>query len=349
MAPTIGPSGERAVSVKDVAARAGVSWKTVSNVVNRRDNVSDATRSKVQQAIDELGYRPNLAGRQLRQGRSRTLMLAVPDIAAPYFGELAASIITAARQRGYTVLVESTEGTAASEAEVVQGRHLPMVDGVILSPIDIGERELREALDDRPLVLLGERLYGTGFTHVAIDNAGSAREVAHHLMVRGRRRFAFIGTNPRSGVSTSTVRLSGLRGALEANGVPLPREAVVDTPDYSRESGVRATERLLHHGYHPDAIVCANDLLAVGALHALREAGLRVPDDVAVTGWDDVPESSYTVPPLTTIAPDIQTLASTAVAHLVALIEGEAAPTTECVTPHRLISRGTSAITPPNF
>ncbi|MEJ2811707.1 LacI family DNA-binding transcriptional regulator [Paenarthrobacter sp. CCNWLY172] len=325
--------------VKEVASLAGVSWKTVSNVVNNRPNVRASTRDKVLAAIAELDYRPNLAGRQLRQGTSNTLVLAVPEISSPYFGRLAEEVISAAKRRGYTVLTEVFGLDPEAEKSVLAGYRDRMVDGVIYSPLTMDLSLFQTRTDTTPMVLLGERLSGAGVPHVSIDNDASARNLVSHLAARGRRRLGFIGARPGSGEGTAMLRLDGFRRGLEECGIPYEPDLVVDVQHYSREEGELAALRLLNSGADCDGVVCASDVLAVGALRAFRRRGLRVPEQMAVAGWDDIPEAAFMSPSLTSIAPDMLALADEACRLLLARIAGTDLPAEEVVIPHELKGR----------
>src|ERR671921_1097056 len=195
----MGTRGSRGgASLKHVAERAGVSVKTVSNVVNGYLHVTDATRTRVQRAIDELNYRPNLAARQLRQGRSDVIALALPALDLPYFAELARSVIKCAEEKGWTVLIDQTDGLAEREQLVLDGIRGRLIDGLILSPIALGVEELERRRDTVPLVLLGERVYDGPVDHVSIDNVAAARVATDHLIDLGHRRIAAVGVQPLS-------------------------------------------------------------------------------------------------------------------------------------------------------
>jgi len=345
-----GGRGSGRVGIKDVAAAVGVSWKTVSNVVNGTGRVGDETRAKVEAMIVELGYRPNLAGRQLRQGRTKTLALAVPWAHSPYFSMLAHIVIEVAGARGYRVLIEETRTDREAELQVARGFRVQAIDGIIFSPLAIGPAEIAKVRGATPMVLLGERddpgrdrRWSTD--HVSIDNVRAAREVTEHLLTTGRRRLAFVGAEPVDD-RTGALRLQGYREAHAAHGVDADPRWIVPVTQFSRPAGVEATERLLPRIDQVDGLVCANDELALGALYALRLNGIRVPEDVAVTGWDNIEDGRYSNPSLTTVAPDLQAIAETAVDRVIAQVEGDAGGDGErdvdVVVAHRLLVRESS-------
>ncbi|WP_114855474.1 LacI family DNA-binding transcriptional regulator [Brachybacterium sp. YJGR34] len=343
----------RRVSIKDVAQHAGVSWKTVSNVVNERPVVRPETRARVLAAIEELGYVPNHVGRELRGGPTRSIALVVPELQNPYFARLAERMQAAARERDYTVSVEVSLHSIEVERAHVRGRTARPVDAVILSPSALDPADLFERTAGPPVVLLGERLPGAAnVTHVAIDNVASAADAVSHLVAGGHRRLLFLGAD-RSVRSTGTDRLAGFRAASRYADLPQDPDLLREGLEWTREGGYRETLSVLEAGIEVDGVVAANDLMALGALRALRERGLAVPEDVAVIGWDDVPEAAWSTPTLTSIAPDLEALVAAALdAALAASGEAEGeesavpAGAEETVIAHRLVERGSTRPVP---
>jgi DNA-binding LacI/PurR family transcriptional regulator len=335
------------VGLREVALRAGVSVKTVSNVVNDYVHVSASTREKVQRAIDELRYRPNLSARSLRSGRSGLIALAVPEIDFPYFAELANHVVRAAEAHGWTVLIDQTDGLARREELVLGGIRNHFIDGVIFSPLASGRRALQERMDRVPMVLLGERVSGGGIDHVGIDNVGAAKEAVLHLAAAGRSRVAAIGTQRRRGSATSQLRARGYRAGLKAAGLDYDESIVMMAESYHRADGHFAMARLLDRPEPPDAVFCFNDLLALGALRAVRERGLDVPGDLALVGFDDIEECAYSSPTLTSLRPDKARIAQLAVELLAGrLADGPGQPQ-ELVAPYELAVReSTGALNP---
>lgn len=314
-----------AVRLRDVAERAGVSLKTVSNVVNGTVNVREATREKVQRAIDDLGYRPNLAARNLKYGRGGFLALAVPELAIPYFSELAAKFDAAAADLGFMMLLDITRADPAVERVVLSGVETHMIDGVVFSPMSLDVGDIQRSLRaDVPTVFLGERAIPPGVDHVAVDSVAAARSMTQHLIDIGREHIATIGRG--RGVSTGSVRQQGYQVAMEAAGMPVEPDYLRATDEYSREAGRAAMHDLLRLPVPPDAVFCFNDVMAIGALRACAEAGARVPEDVAVAGFDDIAESRYSTPTLTTITPDMDLLVSHVLRLLTRRIDGYTGP-----------------------
>jgi DNA-binding LacI/PurR family transcriptional regulator len=330
-----------------------VSEKTVSNVLNDYVHVSERTRRVVKEAIDHLGYRVNLAGRHLRSGRTGIIALVVPELDVPYFAELARHVVREAEKRSLTVLIHQSGGGLERERAALVGFGSDFVDGVILSPLALAPEDLRtrtRATGVPPTVLLGETLTD-GADHVAIDNEQASREATEHLISLGRRHILVVGGQDNEGVGTAQARTRGYRAALAAAGIAYSPTAVLPVETFHTADGATAVRRALADGVRPDALLCLNDQLALGALRALHEYGARVPQDVAVIGFDGVEGGRFSVPTLSTVAPDKTAVARTAVALLVARIDesargsgaadaSAAAPTPQDhVVAHRLVLR----------
>lgn len=330
------------VTLSDVAQRAGVSVKTVSNVVNGYVHVKQATRQKVQRAIDELEYRPNLSARSLRSGRTGLVALAVPALDMPYFAELSRAVVDIAAQRGWTVLVDQTDGLADREREVVRGLRGHLIDGLLLSPVALEADELALARRDIPLVLLGERVTEGGIDHVAVDNVRASYDAARHLVELGRTRIAAIGyqdpAHAASGVAL--LRSRGYERALTEAGLRVDPSLTPAVDGYLRHVGADAMRALMEAPRPPDAVFCFNDTLALGALRALAERGVRVPEEVAVVGFDDIEDGRFSTPSLTTVSPDKVALARTALEMLEGRIAGSTeAPGRDEQVGYRLVAR----------
>ncbi|MCX5435009.1 MULTISPECIES: LacI family DNA-binding transcriptional regulator [unclassified Streptomyces] len=326
------------VSLKDVAARAGVSIKTVSNVVNNYQHVTPAMRERVQQAIDELGYRPNLTARHLRQGRTGIIALALPELGNPYFAELAAAVIDAAALHDYIVLLDHTGGRREQEVLVSQGFRARVIDGLILSPIELEAEDLRERTENVPLVLLGERHYDLPYDHIAVDNVAAARTAVRHLIDLGRREVAFIGAR-RGHSQPAHLRLQGWREELLSAGLSVDDGLIATTEGWGHADGAAAMTRILETGRRPDAVFAYNDPIAIGAMRVLSERGMRVPEDVAVVGFDDVVEGHFGAVTLTSVSPDKEAIARMAVESVLARLSGQAPEPRRVWADYRLIAR----------
>jgi DNA-binding LacI/PurR family transcriptional regulator len=327
--------------LKDVAARAGVSIKTASNVVNGYVHVAPETRARVQDAIDALGYKPNMAARQLRSGRSGVVALALPELQSPYFAELAGLIVQAAERRSWTVLIDQTDGHAERERNLVAGLRRHAIDGLVFSPLALAGEELTRG-DDTPMVLLGERVSHGPADHVAIDSTAAAADATRHLIGLGRRRIAAIGAQDRPSAVTAHQRLAGYRLALHEAGVPADPRLVAEVDSFHRADGAAAMARLLDRPERPDAVFCFNDVLALGAVRTLLERGVAVPGDVAVIGFDDIEDGRFSTPTLSTIAPDTVRIAELALELLAERLgegSGAAGPPRELRVGYRLLAR----------
>ncbi|RNG18015.1 LacI family DNA-binding transcriptional regulator [Streptomyces botrytidirepellens] len=329
----------RSATVKDVATLAGVSPKTVSNVINGFAHVAPATRERVQRAIRQLGYRPNRAARNLRRGSTGMIALVLPELDVPYFAELGRHFLTTAEEHGRTLLIEQTLGDRDREVSVINGLGDHIVDGVVVSPLALHGHALAGHLGAVPLVLIGERPSGGLTDHVVIDNVAAAREAVTHLIRGGRRRIAAVGPQPEPYIGTPLLRRTGYRQALEAAGLPLDPRLERETPRYHLREGARAMDALLDGAELPDAVFCFNDALALGALRTLYERGLRVPEDVAVMGFDDIEATRYSTPSLSTVAPDKGAIARHAVSLLLERIDAPGRPPREVVVGHTLCTR----------
>ncbi|MFJ5534078.1 LacI family DNA-binding transcriptional regulator [Streptomyces sp. NPDC093261] len=330
-----------APTLRDVAERAGVSIRTVSNVVNGYARVTDATKVRVQAAIDELGYRPNLMARNLKQGRTRIIALVVPALDVPYFAELVRLIIGEARARGYAVLIDQTDGDVERERELImEASRAVSFDGVIASPLALTAADLESRHGSAPILLLGEKIFDSSADHVAIDNVTAAREMTAHLIGLGRRRIAAIGVHQDPTDGTAVLRTRGYREAFAQAGLTVDESLMVPTPHYERRHGAAAMARLLDRPEPPDAVFCFSDLLALGAMRVAFSRGLRIPEDLALAGFDDIEDGRYSSPTLTTIAPDKQQLARAAVEGILARIEsGVHEAPVEITASHQLVVR----------
>lgn len=329
------------VRLRDVATAAGVSVKTVSNVVNGHVNVAPRTRARVQAAIDDLNYRPNLSARSLRQGRSGVIALALPELYTPYFAELAGYVVAAAQAHGLTVLVEQTDGQLDSERFAMAGFRGHLIDGLILSPVAMSGVDIASRCNETPLVLLGEKLVSGPADHIAIDNVAAASSATRHLIDLGRRRIAAIGDQPGSadGSGVAWLRRTGYEDALRHHGLGLDERLVASVPAFRRADGAAAMAQLLDVGAAPDAVFCFTDTLALGALRTLAERGIAIPDDVAVIGLDDIEDGRYSVPTLSTMSPDKAQIADRAVQLLRDRLDGRSDPPRDVRADVTLVAR----------
>lgn len=330
------------VRLADVAALAGVSMKTVSNVVHDYPHVTPEMRRRVQQAIDQLGYRPNLTARRLATGRTGMIALAVPEIDHPYFSELSRRIAEVALENGYRVILEQTLSTSEAEHAVLRDREAGLVDGVIFHPVSMTSLEISRFHRDTPLVLIGEAAVPLTTDHVMIDNVLAAADATRHLIGLGRRRLAFLGAVPGDVTVTTDRRLEGFQLALEETGIRPQSDHVLHAVDFSPEAATAALHRALDAGLGFDGIVCRDDQFAVGALRALHERGVDVPGTIALVGWDDTALARYSFPELSSVSPDKDEIARTAFALLLERIAGHIGPGRHRIASHRIAERASA-------
>jgi len=331
----------RDITLRDVAELAGVSPRTVSNVVNGYAQVAPATREKVERAIAELGYRPNVLARNLANGRSGQIAVVVPYLDTPYFAELLQAIIPAARKGGYNVLIDQTDGDRRHEGELIgRGSRGFLFDGMIISPLGLSQQDLTVRDLALPLVVLGERVSDGTFDHVGIDDIAASTDAVTHLISLGRRRIAAIGDQPYATGEAAQLRTRGFRAAHAAAGLPVDESLIISTARFNRIDGVTAMAALLDRADPPDAVFCYSDLVASGAIHTILERGLRIPEDIAIIGYDDIEDGRYSHPTISTISPDKTAIAQLAVERLIMRIGSSGpVPGVELLAEHRLIPR----------
>ncbi|MGN6324402.1 LacI family DNA-binding transcriptional regulator [Pseudolysinimonas sp.] len=325
----------------DVAQLAGVSPRTVTNVMNGAAAVSEATRQRVLEAVARVGYRPSEIGRMLRSGRTGILVAVLPGVDAPYFAELARCLTDAARVRGYSLLIEQSDGERDRELELLaRADRKAFFDGLVISPLALRDEDLlRTTRTERPVVLLGEERH-PGFDHVAIDNLAAARAATEHLLARGRRRLVAVGAQ-REQHSSSALRLAGFEAAI-ADASAGVETAVEYVDAFSRAAGAAAARRILARDELPDALFCFSDLLAVGAMSVLGDAGVAIPEQIAVMGFNGSDEARYTRPAMSTVTPDKRAIAEAALDALVRRIDGDDGPSRSIAIPYEVTVRGSS-------
>ncbi|MES2714928.1 MAG: LacI family DNA-binding transcriptional regulator [Pseudomonadota bacterium] len=306
-----------ATTIKDVARAAGVSVATVSRALNGAENVTPDTRQRVQAAALELRFTPSSAARSLITRRTHTVGALLPDLFGEYFSELIRGIDLKARARGLHLLVSSSHGDASEAASALRAMH-GRVDGLLVMSPHIDTAALAANLPQGlPVVLINTRLPEEGLSSFAVDNHGGAYAMTRHLLARAPGRVAFI-SGPDNNYEAQE-RLRGYRAALAAL---RPEAAELVLPgDFTEESGWRAGSEIATLAERPAAVFCGNDMMAIGCLAALAEAGVRVPQDIALAGFDDIPIARYVTPPLTTVRVRIAELGSLALDRLASAIE----------------------------
>lgn len=306
--------------IKDVAARAGVSVATVSRALNGHPSVSAGARARVLAAAEGLEYRPNAVARSLRTDQTHTLGLVISDLLNPYFTELARSVEEEARALGYSVIIGNADERPDLQDHHIRGLLDRRVDGLLLSPTDGGSPLMPAvARAGTPMVCVDRWIPGFEVPVVRADGRAAVRDLVAHLHGLGHRRLAIIA-GPAA-TTTGRERVAAFREALHAYGLPLPG-SYVGQGDFQAESGRRVTEGFLALAEPPEVVFAADNLMALGALDAIRARGLRVPGDIALAAFDDIPWFVHTDPPITAIAQPTGELGRAAVRALVALVEG---------------------------
>jgi DNA-binding LacI/PurR family transcriptional regulator len=316
-------------TIRDVARRAGVSTATVSRVLAGIGNPKTETADAVMAAVEALDYRPSAVARSLRMRRTHTFGLIVTDIQNPFFPELVRAADDAARHVGYSILLGSAafdEHRAVHYLDLMADRR---VDGMIVASSQVSDESWRWLAESPvPVVVVNAEPAHVPITVITSDNRTGMRMVAEHLIGLGHRRLAYI--RAVDGITADAPRIEGFRAACEAAGIAAS-EIVELHGDALFEGGEQAVAELLAAGTDVTAIACHNDITAIGAMRALRAAGIRVPDDISVVGCDDIAAASWIVPSLTTVAQQKAEMGRMAVERLLRMLdagEGGIAPET---------------------
>ncbi len=328
------------VTIRDVAYRAGVSNNTVSRVLNDRPDVSPVTRVRVQNVIEELGYRPNSLARSLLRRESRTIGLVVTDCTNPNTARQIRAVQQTMAAGGYAVLIFDTQEDAERQEAALRVLEEKVVDGIIITPATIQDDALAHLAQRLPVTLLNREMDGLAACDVVLnDNLEGARVAVAHLIAHGHSRIGYV-TAMRD-VSTVRDRLRGYQVALADAGIPFD-PLLVERGPITIEAAAAATLRLLKHRPAPTALFAYNDFMAVGVLSALLDADRRVPDDVALVGYDDIVYAPYLQVPVTTIAQQTQEMGVTAARLLMERLAGSERPPQRVVFKPHLVVRASS-------
>jgi LacI family transcriptional regulator len=329
------------MNIGAIAKRARVSTATVSRTLNQNGAVRPETARRVWRAAEELNYFPNSHARALVSGRSRLLGLIVSDITNPFFPELVREFETLALARQYDLILTSTDYQTERMTVCLRRMLERKVDGVALMTSEMDEGLLEE-LSRRgvPLVFMDVGEVGARMSHVAMDYANGIRQAVDHVVQLGHRRIAFI-SGPLD-LHSARIRRDAFVERLLHHSIPLDKKFVREST-HTADGGQHAMEALLRLSRPPTAVVCSNDWTAIGALHAIDAAGLRVPQDVSVVGFDDTPIASYTRPPLTTVRMSAAEIGETACRALFRLIDNKGEAGALLQVPTTLVVRASTA------
>jgi LacI family transcriptional regulator len=336
--------GRKRVTIEDVARAAGVSRQTVSRAINDQSEISPQTRARVLRIVEELGYRPSGIARGLATRRTRTLGLVIPDVANPFFSDVARGAEHVAYAEGYNVFLCNTEEDPQRELAVLRSLEGQRVDGVVLCSSRLDDRELRSVVVHHSVaVLVNRRLESEGELDrigvVLLDDVAGGRMAAQHLLDGGHRAVGFVAGPPAS--RSGRWRAEGYRAALADTGLSGSPAWMVHCPA-DVDGGHQAAGDLLARQPELTALFCYNDLVAVGALQACADLGRRVPDDVAVVGFDDITLAALVTPPLTTCRVPRYELGAQAMRLLLAQIDGCSDSCDEVVLRPELVIRASA-------
>ncbi len=329
-------------TIKEVAVLAGTSTATVSRALAQPTHVSAVMYLKVQEAVRQTGYTPNLLARNLRRMESRSTLVLLPDIANPFFPEVVLGMEEVAHLKGYCVLLGDTKGAGQREQAYAEMLLSRQADGLIVLGGRVPELLMTKLISKTgslPIVIACERIRGVSLPTVLIDNVAAAFTATWHLIDLGHRRIGFI-TGPSGNVLTKD-RLAGYRKALTAAHIPIDA-TLVAAGDFSIAAGITATTTLLALPTRPTALVASNDEMALGALHGAKRIGLRIPEDLSIVGFDDIRFSAVCDPPLTTISQPRQEIGRRAMNLLLEHLANPGSAPVEIVLEANLVVRSST-------
>lgn len=344
MDDTQSPSPRR-VTQRDVARKAKVSQAMVSYVVNDNDAVTipEETRQRILEAMDELGYVPNITARRLRSSKTYTIAGVIPDITNPFYPTFERGIQDTVYQHGYDLIIYNTDGTLERERKCLDSLLQGRVDGIIGVFFHLRAPDLRALIDKNIFVV---RLEGVPkppgpipLDNISIDNVAASRTAVDYLIQKGHRHIAMLTSHE----GPALFRERGYRQALEAGHIPFD-PGLISTGVYSEEGGYQAMRQLLQNMPLPSAVFAANDLMAMGAMMAIRQAGLTIPQDIAVVGFDDIPTAKLVYPALTTVAQFQDKMGQRAAEMLLERLAGNAPGNGRSIEmPFQLVERASTA------
>jgi len=353
MTETARPHGQKQTaaspaSIRDVARMAGVSIATVSRCINDPERVREKTRIKVQQAVAQTGYSPNTLAQSFRRGRTQVIMVVLPSIGDPFFTRVMSGIRSVASEGGYSLLISETQFNTMTADEVGAMIVSRQADGIaLLASLSPFGTVLLSSRNHRTIpIVIGCETVSTdlaGFPGVHIDNRMAAHEATNYLLTLGHRNIAFIYGQQDSLLTVDRER--GYRLAMRERNIVI-EDGWVAEGKLSIDGAVRATRELLGHRHRPTAIFCANDEMALGCIHEIKSAGLRVPDDISVIGFDDIRYAEICDPPLTTVYQPAEEIGKRVMYQLLKEIDQRGGEIGEAeIVPHRLVIR--KSVAPP--
>lgn len=327
------------VTIRDVAARADVSQATAARALGGYGYVSPAARRAVLDAAQELGYRPNNVARALVSGSTRTIGLVVGDIENPFFAAAARGLADVVEDEGYTLLLANSDEDLERERRAIDVLRTQLVDGLVVAPVSGSDGTHLRVLesDRRPLVLMDRAIRGLQVDAVMVDNAGGARMAVRHLLGFGHDRIGVVSDSEE--ISSTAERLRGFRRAVRDAGIE-PDPDLVSFGPSTRAGGYQATLALLERDDRPRALFTLNNFMTAGAVRAIRDLGLRIPDDVALVAFDELEWATLVDPPITVVAQPVAELGRAVGSRLLSRLRGDDGPAKRARLRTELIVRG---------
>lgn len=329
-------SRKSTITIQDVAREAGVSVSTVSRVLNNKDYISIETQEKVQRVIDEMGYTSSLAARSMRSYKTNNIGLLIGDLKNPFAIEVMKGVDRAIGDFGYELIIHTTGKEITDLGVGWERRHVAQLNGSLTDGIIVVTPTTTDLPSTFPLVTIDPHVEGNNFPSVISTNRDGALSIMEYLISLGHRRIGFIGGRPD--LQSAIRRQQGYEDALRQADIPLIPE-LIQPGDYSRKTAAECARKLLSLPNPPTAIFAANDHSAIGAMEAAAEASVRIPADLSLVGFDNIPETAFTQPPLTTVSQSIEELGYVAAKILVNLIEGESLENSLHKVPTKLVIR----------
>ncbi|RDV25596.1 LacI family transcriptional regulator [Alteromonas aestuariivivens] len=331
-------------TIREVALLAGVSVATVSRTLQQPERVSPKTRQKVMSAVAEVGYKPNLMAVKFRSGKTHNLVVLVPTVANVFFARVISGMQQTAAEHGYAILLANTLGNATIETDYAKMVQTSQADGLIqLRAFNPFDSSVVNGHGLYPMVNACETLEQIACPVVTLDNRRAAKAMTEHLLSLGHRRIALI-KGPKDSPLTRQ-RLAGYQDALAQAGIDFD-ERLLFAGDFTLQSGHTAAQQILNQQHRPTAVFCENDETAIGAIQAFKQAGMKIPHDMSVAGFDDIAFARFCDPPLTTIAQPAEEFGRTAVTLLIDLIEQKLTKAPTVIMPYELIVRESTGPAP---
>jgi DNA-binding LacI/PurR family transcriptional regulator len=287
------------VTVKDIARKAGVSHSTVSRALHGSNLIAAETTERIQQIANEMNYSPSAAARALKTNRSQVLGVVLSSLADPFFSEILQGIEAGVQGSGYSIFIAAAHRDPEQKQEIVQAMVEHRVDGVIICSTTFSEKQSGQLLQHGvPLVVINNQTAEDFRYSIYHDDVDGSRQITRHLIELGHRKIAYLG-NSLSG-RTTLDRLAGFRQEMESAGLPIPADYVYEIPGSEPEKGELVAEHFINLADRPTALICFNDMIAIGVQKSFQKRGIRVPEEFSITGFDNIVFSNYTNPPLTT-------------------------------------------------